>query len=67
MGGIFSAPSPPPLPKPPTVDTQGEQEQARLDALERRRRGRAGTILTSDRGLVHLAAKQHGKKDLLGE
>lgn len=67
MGGIFSSPSPPPMPAPPQDDSKAEQEQARLEGIERRRRGRAGTILTSERGLRHLHERTSGPKNLLGE
>ncbi len=53
MGGFFSAPSVPvPPPPPPVVDTAEEERKARLEAIERRRRGRAGTIATSERGVL---------------
>lgn len=69
MGGITNTPKPvvvaPPAPLP---DTSGdEEEQARLDAMERRRRGRSGTIHTSARGLVQTNENAAQKKSLLGE
>jgi len=68
MGGIFSSPSAPPMPEPQVaVDPGIEASQTRMDRIERNRRGRAGTILTSDRGLVSLNAKAAPKKSLLGE
>jgi len=59
----------PPMPAPePYVDEAAEEEkQARIDAVERRRSGRAGTIKTSDRGLLRLADDAPKKKTLLGE
>ena len=73
MGSLFSspAPPPPPPPPPPTVDTHEEDErQRRLELLDRRRRGRAGTVLTSTRGLLAPGAAATpvvGGKSLLGE
>jgi hypothetical protein len=43
-----------------------ERDQ-RLEALERRRRGRAGTIATSSRGLLTTANWSSEQKTLLGE
>ena len=69
MGGFFSAPSPPPPPPPPAPDPEDEERKRRLEALERRRRGRAGMIHTSDRGLLSStsSATDSGQKSLLGE
>lgn len=75
MGGFFSAPSaPPPAPPPPPPDTGEEERQRRLDAIERRRRGRAGTIATSERGVFEeradtsaAATSASPLKDKLGE
>lgn len=68
MGGIFSAPSPPPLPPAPeVVDPAIEEEKARLESMDRRRRGRSGTIVTSDRGLLETNEARPQKKSLLGE
>jgi len=69
MGGFTSAPQAPAVPAPtPVVDTTVQDEaQQHLDALERRRRGRGGTIQTSERGLVTKNAKTVQKKSLLGE
>ncbi|MBF0246707.1 MAG: hypothetical protein HQL36_01325 [Alphaproteobacteria bacterium] len=69
MGGIFSSPSMPAIAAPaPIEDTTAEEEKkARLEGIERRRRGRAGTIHTSERGLLQSAADKPKKKDLLGE
>lgn len=64
MGGTSSAPPPAPAP----VDNSAEEEkQARVEALERRRRGRSGTIHTSARGLIRKKEDQSQKKTLLGE
>ena len=67
MGGIMHTPSPPPTPQPTMPEPARSQEEDRLDALERRRRGRAGTILTTDRGLMKPTINSNGTKDLLGE
>jgi len=69
MGGILSNPSAPPaMPTPaPLPDYGAEDRQARLDAVDRRRRGRSGTVATSDRGLVRQNANAPHKKTLLGE
>jgi hypothetical protein len=71
MGGFFSPPSPPPPPPPPvvqTVDPAVAETQARQDAVDRARRGMAGTVATSDRGqtLQPLTAAPTGKT-LLGD
>lgn len=52
MGGLFSSPPPPPMPEPTPVDTGEEDRKRRLEAIDRRRRGRAGTIATSERGVL---------------
>lgn len=70
MGGLMGgSPAPAPIPAPaPVVDTQAATEaQQRLDTMERNRRGRSGTIQTSERGLVQLNANAPKKKNLLGE
>lgn len=68
MGGFTRAPQAPAAPVPtPVVDTTVDETQQRLDALERRRRGRSGMIQTSERGLVTPNAKAAQKKNLLGE
>lgn len=52
MGSLFSSPSPPPpAPVIVTPDPVDEERKARLKALERRRRGRAGLVATSAKGL----------------
>lgn len=69
MAGLFSAPKPPPPPPPPPPlpDPAEEERKRRLEAIERRRRGRAGTIATSERGLLSLADDAPRRKSLLGE
>lgn len=54
MGGIFSAPKvpPPPPPPPPPPEPEDEDRKRRVENLERQRRGRAGLIVTSARGLL---------------
>ena len=67
MGSLFGSstpPAPPPMPTLPAPDPEEDARRERLAALERRRRGRAGTVATSDRGLLQPAA---GGKRLLGE
>ncbi|OHC72435.1 MAG: hypothetical protein A3B62_03820 [Rhodospirillales bacterium RIFCSPLOWO2_01_FULL_65_14] len=69
MAALFSAPKPPPLPPPPPLlpDPTEEERKQRLAALERRRRGRVGTIATSERGLLQLGDDAPRRKSLLGE
>lgn len=68
MGGIFSAPTPPPMPAPePLPDPAIEEKKLRVEAMDRRRRGRAGTITTSDRGILTKSVNVAKKKTLLGE
>ncbi len=56
MGGFFSPPSVPPLPpSPPPIDTGAEERKRRVEAIDRRRRGRAGTVVTSERGVLENA------------
>jgi hypothetical protein len=66
MGSLFRTPSPPPLPPPtlPKPDPEEEARKERLAALERRRRGRAGTVATSERGVLRPWSPG---KELLGE
>jgi len=55
MGSLFKSPSPPPPPPAPVLpkpDPEEEARKERLAALQRRRRGRAGTIVTSERGVL---------------
>ncbi|OAN50360.1 hypothetical protein A6A04_01800 [Paramagnetospirillum marisnigri] len=68
MGGFFTPDPPPPSPPPPPVivtDPEAEAAQARQDAIARNRRGLAGTIATSETGL--LQPSQGVGKSLLGE
>ncbi len=70
MGGLFSTPKPPPPPALPTInrpDPEEEERKRRLEALMRRRRGRAGTILTSARGALIPNDLRIRRKSLLGE
>jgi hypothetical protein len=73
MGGFFSPPKlpPPPPPTPAGPDPAEDERKRRLQSIERRRRGRTGTIATSDRGFLSPGARgaQSGasKKTLLGE
>ncbi len=68
MGGLFSAPSPAPLPPPPSppADPAEDERKRRLEAIDRRRRGRAGTIATSERGVL-APEDGNGLKTRLGE
>jgi hypothetical protein len=57
MGGFFSSPSipappPPPEPVPPPEDPEKAAREARIKALIRRRRGRAGLVTTGERGVL---------------
>lgn len=72
MGGLINPPSPPsskPTPTPPAQDQDTEQadRQRRVDALARQRAGRAGTIVTSPRGLLMTSDWVPTRKSLLGE
>lgn len=70
MGGIIQAPKAPSMPTvaPYQQPETGLDETAlRMEALDRRRRGRSGTVQTSDRGLVSLNTNTLQKKSLLGE
>ena len=69
MGSLFSAPSPPPPAPPPPPVYNGEEEKRRLriEALERRRRGRGGTISTSPKGFLSTSNDLPKRKSLLGE
>jgi hypothetical protein len=71
MGGMFRAPSPPPpvvAPAPaPAEDPEAAARAARLEALERRRRGLAGTVTTSYRGVLAESLPATDRKSLLGE
>jgi len=66
MGGIISAP--PPVvqvaPAPVTdIDVAPKTDNAKASA----RRGRSGTIQTSERGLIEVKPQLQQKKSLLGE
>ncbi len=67
MGGFFAPDPPSPPPPPPVVvtDPEAEAAQARQEAIARNRRGLAGTIATSETGL--LQPSQGVGKSLLGE
>lgn len=69
MGAIFGAPKPvaPPPPPPLPADPEVEARQKRLDEIERRRRGRSGTIATSARGLLQPSVESGAAKTLFGE
>lgn len=68
MGSLFSAPkAPPPPPLPTEADGDEDERKRRLEALDRKRRGRAGLIATSPRGLLSNAGGQSTGKTLLGE
>jgi hypothetical protein len=71
MGGFLpspSAPSAPSTPSPaPEPDLKEIERQSRLDALARKRRGLAGTVTTSPRGLLALSDWAPKRKSLLGE
>lgn len=82
MGGLLKAPKPVVMAPPPaettaavvadtTARTEAAAEDAaqaaRLRAVERARRGLAGTIATSARGVLAPAPAFAGRKNLLGE
>jgi len=70
MGGFLPSPSPsaPSLPPPaPEPDLEEVERKSRLDALARKRRGLAGTVTTSSRGLLALSDWAPKRKSLLGE
>jgi hypothetical protein len=71
MSGFLSTPKLPPAPPPlPTApDPEEEARKRRLEMIERRRRGRAGTVVTSERGFLASAgaASVQPRKNLLGE
>lgn len=69
MGAIFGAPKPPAPPPPPepAVDPDVEARQRRMEEIDRRRRGRAGTIATSSRGLLQPSDGASSAKTLFGE
>lgn len=71
MGGFFSAPSipapPPPPPLPEPVDPDKEAREARIKAMIRRRRGRAGLVATGDRGVLTATSAPSMLATRLGE
>jgi hypothetical protein len=72
MGGFFASPSvpappPPPPPPPPPVDPDKEAREARVKALIRRRRGRAGLVATGERGVLQAPAGASLLATKLGE
>ncbi|MCQ4159766.1 hypothetical protein NON00_07475 [Roseomonas sp. GC11] len=77
MGGLFRAPKPVVVTTPPaatpsastTASPEAVAETARVDSQERARRGLAGTIATSARGVLDpVPARLAGtRKTLLGE
>jgi hypothetical protein len=72
MGGLINPPSPPsskptPTPTPLPQDVEQADRQRRVDALARQRAGRAGTIVTSPRGLLLTSDWVPTRKSLLGE
>jgi len=72
MGSLFrpkmpSLPPPPPAPEPPKAEISQEEKDriaAEQRAMERRRKGRKSTILTSPLGVEEEAETE--KKTLLG-
>lgn len=70
MGGIFSPPSPPPAPMPVVEqpDPAADERSRRLEEIDRRRRGRSGTVETGWRGVLSQSSPtQPGTKTKLGE
>lgn len=75
MGGLFRAPAPPAAPPAPQPAAQSasqpspedEERARRIAALEARRRGMAGTVATSWRGVLADALPPTNRKSLLGE
>lgn len=71
MGGLIGSSSPPPPPPAPPPDNSEEKErERRLETIERRRRGRAGTIETGYRGVLQQSGPSSGStrlKTKLGE
>lgn len=62
-----AAPAPAPLPTTPPPDPAEAARAARLEALERRRRGLAGTIAGSAKGFLQAGEGGTARKTLLGE
>ncbi len=69
MGSLFSAPKAPPPPPPLPTEADGDEDErkSRLEILDRKRRGRAGLIATSPRGLMSDTRYPSAGKTLLGE
>jgi len=73
MAALFRPPvpdapaAPAPTPQPPAVDADAAARQARLEALDRRRRGLAGTIAGSAKGFLQAKPEGTSRKTLLGE
>ena len=66
MSQVFTGPKMPALPKTPAVPTVNEATAAQnQDEIMRRRRGRASTLLTGDKGLTSQAPT--ASKTLLGQ
>ncbi len=74
MGGLLPAPKPAPAAPPPSTPTPAAapaapdaDSAARLRAVERTRRGVAGTIATSPLGVLEPPPGASARKTLLGE
>lgn len=75
MGGLLRAPAPPPAPPaaqpaPSPASRAVAEDEARarrLAAIEARRRGLAGTVATSWRGVLADVLPPASRKSLLGE
>ncbi len=71
MGGFFGGSAPAPVYTPPvsTTDPEAEARKQREEAMARNRRGRAGMVTTSERGVLDPVASQGAAttKSLLGE
>lgn len=71
MGGFFGGSAPAPVYTPPasTTDPEEEARKQREEAMARNRRGRAGMVTTSERGVLDPVASQGTAttKSLLGE
>lgn len=72
MGGFFGGSKPAPVYIPPAVSTpdpEAEARKQREEVMARNRRGRAGMVATSERGVLDPVASPGGgaTKSLLGE
>ena len=72
MGGFFGSSAPAPAPYVPPVaatDPEAEARKQREEIMARNRRGRAGMVATSERGVLDPVAPAAAKpgKTLLGE